>query len=130
MTEHRKCSHDLCKNEVNTDSTYCNSCIQLPTRECNFCNVEHQRSFLSCGDTTGSLLLDILVELFVCFPLSALITSGILACYWMGSFISQSVTGQSPPMISGDNFLMIWFTTYLLLFLWVRLGSTKMKWSF
>jgi hypothetical protein len=34
-----KCSHDLCLNEAEPGSQYCNECIQLPTRECNFCHL-------------------------------------------------------------------------------------------
>jgi hypothetical protein len=121
-----KCSHDLCQNNAATGSSYCNRCIQLPTRECNFCNVEHQQR---CGDTTGSLLLDILVELFVCLPLAGLITVGILICYWFGSFLSQLIMGIPLHMISGVGILALLFTIYLLLFLWVRIGSMKIKWS-
>jgi hypothetical protein len=34
-----KCSHDLCLNESESGSVYCKDCIQLPTRECNYCNL-------------------------------------------------------------------------------------------
>ena len=31
-----KCAHDKC-NRVATDGVYCKMCIQLPTKECNYC---------------------------------------------------------------------------------------------
>jgi len=34
-----KCSHDKCINEAEPGSPYCKDCIQLPTKECNFCNI-------------------------------------------------------------------------------------------
>ena len=33
-----KCAHEVCNNEAVKDSPYCKDCIQLPTRECNYCN--------------------------------------------------------------------------------------------
>ena len=125
-----KCGHDYCQNNAVDGSSYCNRCIHLPTRECNFCNVEDQLISRSCGDTTGSLLLDILVELFVCLPLAALITVGVLVGYWMVSLNYRLLMGQTVPMLSGESVLAILFTTYLLLFLWVRIGSMKINWSF
>jgi hypothetical protein len=124
-----KCSHDLCQNNAATGLSYCNRCIQLPTRECNFCNVEHQHSSHSCGDTTGSLLLDIGIELFVCLPLSALILAGLVICIMIAKFIAEYTTGIPFAMISGENILALWFLSYLLLFCWVRIGSMKIKWS-
>jgi hypothetical protein len=38
--EDTKCSHDKCKRERVKDSKYCDECIQLPTKECNFCKTE------------------------------------------------------------------------------------------
>lgn len=43
-----KCSHDACNRERESGSSYCNQCIQLPTKECNCCsgglpeNAEHR----------------------------------------------------------------------------------------
>jgi hypothetical protein len=34
---HIKCAHDLCMREAVGGSEYCRECIQLPTKECNFC---------------------------------------------------------------------------------------------
>jgi len=34
-----KCSHDKCINEAEPGSQYCKDCIQLPTKECNYCNI-------------------------------------------------------------------------------------------
>jgi len=34
-----KCSHDKCVNEAEPGSPYCKDCIQLPTKECNYCNL-------------------------------------------------------------------------------------------
>jgi hypothetical protein len=121
-----KCSHDFCKNEVTDGSPYCDKCIKLPTELCNFCNTENY----DCSyDAKHTLLIDIIAELFVCLPLAGLITVGILICNWIGSFIRQSVTGQTPTMLSGEGILALLFTVYILLFLWVRIGSTKLKWS-
>jgi hypothetical protein len=35
--EDTKCSHDLCVRERVKSSKYCNACIQLPTKQCNYC---------------------------------------------------------------------------------------------
>lgn len=32
-----KCSHDLCVRDKKTGSKYCKWCIQLPTKQCNYC---------------------------------------------------------------------------------------------
>jgi hypothetical protein len=32
-----KCAHDLCIRTAEKDSKYCNKCIQLSTKECNYC---------------------------------------------------------------------------------------------
>lgn len=32
-----KCAHDLCVRSAGKDSKYCNKCIQLSTKECNYC---------------------------------------------------------------------------------------------
>lgn len=34
----QKCAHDVCINPAAPGSRYCSSCIQINTRECNFCN--------------------------------------------------------------------------------------------
>lgn len=125
-----KCSHDLCQNNAVEGSSYCNRCIELPTRECNFCNIEDQISSRPCGETTGSLLMDVLIELFVCLPLAALITVGAIIGYWIVSFNYGLLMGQTIPALSGESILAFLFTVYLLLFLWVRIGSMKIKWSF
>jgi len=39
--EDTKCSHDLCVRQREKSSKYCNKCIQLPTKECNFCEGDH-----------------------------------------------------------------------------------------
>lgn len=33
-----KCAHDVCVNPAALGSQYCSSCVQLNTKECNFCN--------------------------------------------------------------------------------------------
>ncbi len=39
MTINRyKCEHDACKRERAIGSKYCDECIQLPAKECNFCD--------------------------------------------------------------------------------------------
>jgi hypothetical protein len=35
--EDKKCSHDLCIREREKGSKFCNACIQLSTKECNYC---------------------------------------------------------------------------------------------
>jgi hypothetical protein len=34
-----KCAHDLCMRNAEEGSKYCDQCIQLSTRECNYCKL-------------------------------------------------------------------------------------------
>lgn len=115
-----KCSHDACKNDVCEGSTYCNRCIQLPTKLCNFCNTE---GFEYHYDAKHTLLIDIIAELIVCLPLSAFITVGLLVWY-----IIIEVAMGVQWYLSSDKIIALWLISYLLLFCWVRIGSMKIKW--
>lgn len=123
-----KCSHDSCENNAETGSEYCNRCIQLPTKLCNFCNSSGP-SYPFPYDAKHELLINILVELLVCLPLSALIVGGLVICIMIAKFIAEYTTGIPFVMVSGENILAGWFILYLLLFFWVRIGSMKIKWS-
>ena len=35
-----KCSHDACKKDRESKSKFCNQCIQLNTKACNYCTEE------------------------------------------------------------------------------------------
>jgi hypothetical protein len=37
LNKPKKCAHDMCINTSAPGSQYCNSCVQMNTRECNFC---------------------------------------------------------------------------------------------
>lgn len=129
-----KCSHDSCKNNAVNGSEYCNRCIQLPTKLCNFCNTgdptyPNDPAYPFPYDAKYTLLINILVELLVCLPLSALITGGLVICILIAKFIAEYTTGIPFVMVSGENILAGWFILYLLLFFWVRIGSMKIKWS-
>ena len=34
-----KCKHDLCNNEADVNG-FCKYCIQLPSKQCNYCNYQ------------------------------------------------------------------------------------------
>ena len=41
-----KCSHDACTREAE-ENGYCKVCIQLPSKECNFCKPKEKVGFFS-----------------------------------------------------------------------------------
>jgi small-conductance mechanosensitive channel len=119
-----KCSHDSCENNAITGSSYCNNCIQLPAKICNFCNTEQlEFSYSTDYDYNKYRWIDLLAELIVCLPLSLLILAlfmvGYMALQW--AFNLQQLTNPT--------LAILWLVIYALLLCWVRIGSMNIKWS-
>lgn len=106
-----KCSHDVCNQEQEEGSPYCSHCIQLPTKECNYCNYPtryqevktRRRKIREIAGALAPIVLFIIVIVFIAWV------------FYASVFDVTSVTGLSGLFLVGVMLFVFGSLTTVLL---------------